>query len=72
MPTWFIWLVQPTRRHSALGDLNPNDFERAAAKETSRAVRNAHRPGLAWMRGRFNESAFILITDYAMIVEFHG
>ena len=37
----------PRRRHSALGYLSPNDFERAAAKETPRAVRNAHRPARA-------------------------
>ena len=34
----------PRRRHSALGYLSPNDFERTAAKATPRAVRNAHRP----------------------------
>ncbi len=34
----------PRRRHSALGYLSPNDYERSAAKETPRAVRNAHRP----------------------------
>ena len=43
----------PKRRHSVLGYLSPNDFERSAAKETSRAVRNAHRPartvpGASW------------------------
>ncbi len=37
----------PRRRHSALGYLSPNDFERAVAKETPRAVRNAHRPARA-------------------------
>ncbi len=37
----------PRRRHSALGYLSPNDFERAAAKETPRAVRHAHRPARA-------------------------
>ena len=34
----------PRRRHSALGYLSPNDFERTAAKETTHAARNAHRP----------------------------
>ena len=37
----------PRRRHSALGYLSPNDYERSAAKETPRAVRNAHRPARA-------------------------
>ena len=37
----------PRRRHSALGYLSPNDFERAVAKKTPRAVRNAHRPAQA-------------------------
>ncbi len=45
----------PRRRHSALGYLSPNDFERAAAKEMPRAVRNAHRPaggvlGACWSK----------------------
>ena len=34
----------PKRRHSALNYISPNDFERTAAKETSRTVRNDHRP----------------------------
>ena len=37
----------PRRRHSALGYLSPNDFERAVARGTPRAVRNAHRPARA-------------------------
>ena len=34
----------PRRRHSALGYLSPNDYERDAAKATPGAVRNVHRP----------------------------
>ena len=45
----------PRRPHSALGYLSPNDYERSAAKETPRAVRNAHRPaggvpGACWSK----------------------
>ncbi len=34
----------------ALGYLSSNDFEHAAAKETPRVVRNAHRPPQDWGR----------------------
>ena len=45
----------PRRRHSALGYLSPNDYERDAAKATPGAVRNAHRPagggsGACWSK----------------------
>ncbi len=35
------------REYVRAGYLSPNDFERAVAKETPRAVRNAHRPARA-------------------------
>ena len=34
----------PRRRHSVLGDLSPNDFERSAVKARPRAARNGPRP----------------------------
>ena len=37
----------PRRRHSALGYLSPNDFERAEAEAMSRAARKLHRPARA-------------------------
>ena len=37
----------PRRRHSALGYLSPNDFERAAAEAMPRAARKLHRPAQA-------------------------